>query len=392
MKILFSGDTPTVNTGFGIVSKNILNRLYERGHEIVVLGVNHYGMPYDQRKFPYQIFPCEQGGPEQVFGFHKYWDLYNVVKPDICFFLNDPWLIHKFVEAKPENIMPHTKLIGYYPTDGGPIKKEWMASLNKLDAQVCYSHYAEGVITKSNEGKIPANLHQIYHGVDTSKFFPINQSIARRELGLPDNLFIIGMVARNQFRKRFDILMAAFTEFAEGKDDVKLYLHTALDDIGYDIADLARQFNLQDKMILTEDITSARGVSDERLNLIYNSFDVNALISLGDGFGLPVAESMATGCPQLVSDHSCLKELVDGHGGLTVKTESWILNTSGINTWGGISSYKDIAEKLEILYNNRELRIKLAEQAYEFIMQEKFTWPYVVDHFERIMKDLLHIL
>ena len=392
MKLLYAGDTPTVTTGFGLVAKNLLNRLNTMGYDITVLGVNHYGLPYDQQKFPYPIYPNEQGGPEQVFGFHKFWGIYEHVKPDIVLFLNDPWLIDSYMKAKPERTLPHTKLFAYYPTDASPIKPEWLKTLNSLSGQVCYSHYAEDVIRKSNGGEIPENLHQIYHGVDTKTFFPVNQNAARNKLGIPNDLFIVGMVARNQFRKRFDILLAGFVEFAKDKPDARLYMHTALDDIGYDIADLVRQFDIAEKIILTEDITPAQGVSDDRLNLIYNSFDVNALISLGDGFGLPVAESMATGCPQLVSDHSCLKELVDGHGGLTVKTDAWILNTNGINTWGGISSYKDIAEKLDILYNNKELRLKLSEQGYNYITQDQFNWDHIVQQWDRLFKDALHIL
>lgn len=392
MKILYSGDSPTVDTGFGKVSKNILTRLDAMGHEIAVLGVNHYGNPYNPKTFPFPIYPCDHGGPDQVFGFHKLWALYQTFKPDIVFFLNDPWLIRSYMEAKPEDTLPYTKYIAYFPTDGGPMKPEWTEVLNKMDAQICYSHYAESVVTKSNKNVRPDNLYQIYHGVDTKTFYPVNQQVARRSLGLPTDIFIVGMVARNQFRKRFDILCAGFAEFAKDKEDVKLYLHAALNDIGYDLMDLAKQFGIQNKLIMTEGVTPERGVPDQQLNLIYNSFDVNALISLGDGFGLPVAESMAVGCPQLVSGHSCLKELVDGHGGLTVETESWILNTNGINTWGGVSSYKDVAKKLDVLYENNELRLKLSEQGYNFITDTKFNWDVIANQFNDIMKELHHIL
>jgi glycosyltransferase involved in cell wall biosynthesis len=392
MKILFAGDSPTVHTGFGIVSKNILNRLHKMGHEIAVLGINHYGEPYDQKVYPYPIYPCDKGGPDQVFAYAKFWGIYEAMQPDLVFFLNDPWIIHRYMEFKPEEIYSHTKFLVYYPTDAGPIKKVWMDTLNSMDAQVCYSYYAEGVAIKSNGGKRPDNLHMVYHGVDSKTFYPINQSVARTYLGLPLDQFIVGMVARNQFRKRFDILMAGFADFAKDKTDAKLYLHTALNDIGYDILDLAVQLDLEDKLILTEGVTPAKGVTDSRLNYIYNSLDVHALISLGDGFGLPVAESMATGCPQLVSDHSCLQELVKDHGGLTAKTAAWISNTSAINTWGGITDPQDIAKKLNILYKNREQRIKLAEQAYNFITQEKFTWDYAANEFNQIIKKLFHIL
>lgn len=394
MRILYSGDSPTVNTGFGVVAKNILIRLHEMGHEITVLGINHYGEPYDQKELPFAIYPCDKGSQENIFGVHKLWWLEEKTKPDLIFFLNDPWIIDQFMEARPDQSKknPYVKLMSYFPTDAGPLKPKWAKTLTeKMDIQVCYSNYAERVVIEANGFK-PKNLRQIYHGVDGKTFFPIQQQVARQRLGLPLDSFIVGMVARNQYRKRFDILMKAFSEFAKTAPNAKLYLHTAAKDIGFDINDLSRQLNLRDKMIMTEGMEPAHGVPDEQLNVIYNSFDVNCLISLGDGFGLPVAESMSTGCVQLVSGHSCLKELVEGHGGLTVKTAAWLLNSAGINTWGGLSDEADITAKLQLLYNNRELRLKQSELGYNFIKQEKFTWDYAADQFNGLIKQMFHIL
>jgi glycosyltransferase involved in cell wall biosynthesis len=340
------------------------------------------------------MWPCDKGPVEALYGYGKFWWVVEKVQPEIIFFLNDPWVIEKYLENKPKGANDsYIKYMAYYPIDSGPLKPHWAKMLSeKFDAQVCYSHFAESVITDANE-KRPSNLHQIYHGVDTKDFFPIRQDYARNILGLPQDAFIVGMVARNQYRKRFDLLVKAFAEFSKDKPEAKLYLHTALHDVGFDILDLARQFGLKEhKLILTEGLELPDGVPTSTLNLIYNSFDINALISLGDGFGLPVAESMATACPQIVSDHSCLRELVDGHGGLTVKNAAWMLNVSGINTWGGVSDVNDIVTKLNLLYNNRALRIKMAEDAYNFITQDKFKWPQIGRQFNDIINDLQHIL
>ena len=263
----------------------------------------------------------------------------------------------------------------------------------QFEAQICYSHFAEHVVTTSF-GKRPPNLYQIYHGVDTGIFKPINQISARQQLSIPLDSFIIGMVARNQFRKRYDILIKAFAKFAANKPEAKLYMHTTLQDIGFDIADLVRQNGLngpERRIILTPDLRPDQGVPEKVLNLIYNSFDINTLISLGDGFGLPVAESMATGCPQVVSGHSCLEELVEGHGGFTVKNAAWIAHTSGINTMGGVSDIDDLVEKWELLYFNRELRVKLAEVGYSYITQPQFQWSTISSRFNSIIKELFHI-
>ena len=65
----------------------------------------------------------------------------------------------------------YTKYVAYYPTDAGPMQPSWVKMLNEeFDAQVCYSNYAERVYLQSNNNKRPANLYQIYHGVDTEIF------------------------------------------------------------------------------------------------------------------------------------------------------------------------------------------------------------------------------
>lgn len=394
MRIFFVGDSPTVPTGFGQVSKNLLGRLQKLGHEIHVLGINSYGEPYSREEFPYDIWPCDKGSIEIIYGYAKMWYIARKLQPDIIFFLNDPWVIEKYFEHKPHDFNDnYIKYLAYYPIDAGPLKPQWAKMLtDKFHAQVCYSHFAESVILEANEGKRPKNLHQIYHGVDTTDFFPIHQGEARVRLGLPIDAFIIGMVARNQYRKRFDILMKAFADFSKDKPEAKLYIHTALQDVGYDILDLSRQFNLGEKLILTEGLALPEGVPTHVLNVIYNSLDVHALISLGDGFGLPTAESMATGCPQIVSDHSCLRELVDGHGGLTVKTATWILNVSGINTWGGVSDVEDLTAKMNILYHNKNLRVKMAEDAYRFITQDKFNWNNIAKQFDKVIREMCHVI
>lgn len=390
-KILWCGDSPTVDTGFGIVSKNIINELIKHGHEIVVLGINTYGDPYDPEEFPYKIYPCTPGSTEQLYGLNKLWPIVEFEKPDILFFLNDPWMIQDYLKKKDKDY-PYLKMIAYFPTDAGPIKPGWINMLKEFDAQICYSKFAEGVITDSNKGVRPKNLYQVYHGVDTETFKPINQTMARAALEIDTDDFVVGMVARNQYRKRFDLLVAGFAEFARDKPNAKLYMHTSIHDVGFDIIDLVRQFDVSDRILLTKNVTPAKGVPADELNLIYNSFDVNALISMGDGFGLPVAESMAVGCAQLVSDHSCLKELVDGHGGLTVKNAARSMHTSGINTWGWISDVEDITARLNLLYSSVELRRKLGEDGYTFITQEQFSWQYAGEQMDSIIKKVLHIL
>lgn len=58
-------------------------------------------------------------------------------------------------------------------------------------------------------------------------------------------------------------------------------------------------------------------VSDDELATVYSGASALVYPSLYEGFGLPVAEAMASGVPVIISDQSCLPEVADG-AGLTV--------------------------------------------------------------------------
>jgi glycosyltransferase involved in cell wall biosynthesis len=59
-------------------------------------------------------------------------------------------------------------------------------------------------------------------------------------------------------------------------------------------------------------------IRDEQLWATLRSARFTVFVSLHEGFGLPVAESLACGTPCLTSDHGSTREIADGGGALTV--------------------------------------------------------------------------
>jgi len=57
-------------------------------------------------------------------------------------------------------------------------------------------------------------------------------------------------------------------------------------------------------------------VSDADLANIYRAFDVFALPTMGEGFGIPILEAMACGVPVVATACSAVTELLEGHGEL----------------------------------------------------------------------------
>ena len=71
------------------------------------------------------------------------------------------------------------------------------------------------------------------HGIDTTVFKPQpeNKAAIRAELGIPEDAFLVGMVAANQgnpsfARKGFPQAFQAFARFAKEHKDAWMYLHT----------------------------------------------------------------------------------------------------------------------------------------------------------------------
>ena len=72
------------------------------------------------------------------------------------------------------------------------------------------------------------------------------------------------------------------------------------------VDDEIRRSGLKERIAITD------FVDDELLPLLYNAADVFVFPSFYEGFGLPVVEAMACGCPVVCSEVTALPEVVDG--------------------------------------------------------------------------------
>lgn len=359
-RILWVGDSPTLFTGFGRVGKEVLTRLHKTGdYEIVCLGWYYDGRPYDSKALPFEILPT--GNSE--YGQNVLGQLIETRRPDAVISLGDVWMLSWIPNVpRPRT----TRWIGYFPLDGEPLHASFAPVIKSMDVPVCYSQYAQRVI-REFAPEIPTRL--IYHGVDTDVFHPLpDKRRVKEEAGI-GNRFVVGCVARNQPRKQIPILVKAFAEFARGKDDVLLYLHMAPQDAGWDIPSLLSRYRLQFKSYVSG-VTPVTGYSDDALNRLYNCFDVFALPTMGEGFGLPILEAMACGVPVVATGYSACVELVEGRGELIKVKE---LLTMGVNNIDqAVADADDLAAILERLYTDSALRETYGRQGRAFA--ETLDW------------------
>ena len=273
-----------------------------------------------------------------------------------CIICSNTWMTDHVADSPNRNTF---KWIGYFPIDGEPVPSKWEKPVKNMDIAVAYGEWGKRVISH----RAPrANLTHIYHGVDTHTFYPREEELRKKEkeniLGAKSTDTIIGVVARNQPRKAFDKLFEAYFYTLNGmyikcnkcnkltvhkydiisktfdrvrvckhclsddvsqgkpKKDVKLYLHAAAVDCGWDLIDLQRDYNLGGHVLINPALKIGVGVSDSTLCAIYNTFDIFTLPTRGEGFGLPILEAMACGVPVVITDYSAPTEWAKGCGEL----------------------------------------------------------------------------
>jgi glycosyltransferase involved in cell wall biosynthesis len=383
-KILCVSDAVTP-TGFSNVFHS-LAKYWQEHYDIVSVGINYHGDPHDY-KFP--IFPAKNGS--NVYGENRVIDLLNSNDFDIVWFLNDVWVIHKYLKAIKEQVKKALpKIVAYFPVDAVEHNSEWYSNFDIVSQAVTYTNFGQWVVRDANP---ILDVMVIPHGVDTSKFFQIEEKRSDyknkffapyvEKAGDMSDSFVVLNVNRNQPRKRLDITMKGFAKFAQNKPkNVKLYMHCGIVDSAINVDTLSNRYGIADRLIVSSVKRGVQRVPDSRLNEIYNVGDVGINTSMGEGWGLCNTEHAATGAAQLVPSHSACRELFMGCGMLMSTHGDYMFDNS--MTVGKLVTSDEVASKLDYLYRNPDERERLAKLGYE-----KFTSPEY--HWENISKTWLEL-
>ena len=154
------------------------------------------------------------------------------------------------------------------------------------------------------------------HGIDTEKFKRRDRHAARKRMNLPQDSFVIGMVAANKgrpSRKSFQQSMEAFRIFSERHDDALLYLHTVASSNhsnGVELPALIDALGIGDKDEMSRPVPDdLQPVPARLIGQVYSAMDVLLGPSQGEGFGIPLIEAQACGVPVIVWDFSSQPEL-----------------------------------------------------------------------------------
>jgi glycosyltransferase involved in cell wall biosynthesis len=357
----------------------------------VVLGCNWHGDP-DPLQQIYKIYPASNRFQHGAFGEDRIREIVEIERPDVVFTINDCWIInHQYSQIQELHQKYGFKFVGYMPMDS----YNWVGCLadtaNNWDAVVSYTEFGAHEFIK---GGIQKAISVVPHGVTTGQFKPGDKLEARKKLGLKEDAFIVFNGNRNQFRKRIDITIDAFADFAVDKPDAHLYLHMGTKDQGWDVmAVFAREMQKRGldpngRIIMTANTPNPPSVSVEMLETIYQAVDVGVNTCKGEGWGLVNFEHAACRVAQVVPDHTSCKEIFEGYGRL-ISCNHIDVDTNFAREMPCPSS-KHLTEILNELYEDRDKLDAVAELCYLRATDEQFNWDTVAAQFDGVFQEVLN--
>ena len=207
-------------------------------------------------------------------------------------------LFNKFLPKKPPVIWTVHEPLEHY--DKEPIRKRLQLRtwglISKLPACMMY------VSTLNKEQHLAWGFNNdkaivIPNGVDTNKCSP-NKAAGmkvRESLGIPEDAFVIGKIARFHRQKNHIGFMHSATILSKKLPHVHFMLvGTNIDDNNVELTALAKDLGIRDKVHML-------GNRDDIPDVV-NAFDLATLTSFGEAFPLTLGEAMVSGVPCVATD------------------------------------------------------------------------------------------
>lgn len=394
-------------TGYSKVSHNMIQELSKKDW----LKITHYGFqkmpetPQGFRPYPSNVSVYDAAAGEkpfqQGFGYAQLPDFIRRNEPNVVMIYNDLSVVARFLEEIRKSGIPRNFKIWVYCDQVYNTQLQPFLDILNRDADLVFA-FTSGWKKCLKEQGITRPLDVITHGFDKDKFFPIPRELARKQMNLPMDRFVILNLNRNQPRKRYDILIMAFVELVTKYPTKPIYLFCVCDKGekgGWDLFGLYKR-ELMLRKVPIEHYADRLMVSsvdmvfkDEDINMFYNAANIGINTADGEGWGLCNFEQMGVGVPQVIPDTGGFKEFCNTKNSMLVAPKVRYYLPMVYCPVGGEAAAcdpHDVCLAMEEYVLNSSKTEEFGKAARETVL--KYTWPTclsnLVKRLEREKEDL----
>lgn len=198
---------------------------------------------------------------------------------------------------------------GYFMQDGSGVDPARLpykdaCTMAGYDRVLLASRWAYGLAQNSLVNH--PDLDWLPHGIDRSVFKPMDKLYARSAwgpYGVKMGDTVVGCVMANLERKHWPVVFEAVARL----EGVKLWAHTDKLRQYWNLEALAAEYGIGERVILDE-----HEYTDEEMAMRYSGCDCTVVISGGEGFCYPVAESLSCGVSCITGMYGAQAEIAEG--------------------------------------------------------------------------------
>ena len=361
------------------------------GHDIHVLAVNYKGDHVDTNLKLYNPTKLVE---KDAYGQSRIVEMLANVEPEVVVMLNDPHVVRKILHRNnwdtDKILLRYRPLLAYMPVDGTNFPTLWN-DLEETTQPVLMSFWGK---TWLKDAPV------VYHGVDTEQFRPPevkpflssggmkvrNKREAKEALGYDPDKFLVVRVDRNSTRKNFGDTWKALLPVMRKHKDIIAHFHCkSTGDLGVELPQLfSREPDLADRFFVPGQHNTHQGWPIDDLAILYAAGDLFVSTTWAEGFGLTLAESIASEVPVVATDCSSITEVV-GPGGVLIPPKGHVVATPGQDQW--LPDIPAFSEAIEDLYLDEPKRKALGKAGRAHV-KEKFSWDVAAQQFDQLIRDL----
>ena len=353
-RVVIDSPPPWAPSGYGLQAWFLAQALQQLGHKVAISAYGGCHAAQTWRGIP--ILPCgtRPYGNGVIAGNYRLW------RADLLISLGDLWV-------KDPGQFEGLNFAPQLPIDCDPLGVMDRDRLDHLKGPLLHplalSEFGQRVLQAAGHDA-PVLPH-------CTRFMPDPAAGAkwRREQKIPPDLFLITKVGVNNSddRKAFAVTLQAFAEFARGKDNVGLYLHTEPQVAkAPNLAYMALQLGIAGKhgskvVFADEHRRAVDGYDQAWMHGLYCATDVLDAATKAEGFGCPVIDALACGTPVIGARNSAVPEkLADEWGWVVGGQGEWAPHH---HSWWQTPSVDALARTYEDAYARARTMRQAAAQA-----------------------------